>query len=231
MFNLFKKKKQKDEKNNLETFDLTSLFSHEMTDISHFKKGFLWGFTQGEPMKHSNSTEDFYKLINLVTGQNGTITIGASFHPYQLINDKNEDLWEQLFNVIKANKFCDIGEIIREKHFFHMNPPPKDFFKFNVWKDERLLTDINPEFGTYVPVIIPYLTFENGKEPFWLSQINEEVKKSGNAHNYIEKINNASKFILPEPTFIVGFGEFDKTNLKESADHFVNFLNSSIKRK
>jgi hypothetical protein len=231
MFNLFKKKKQNDDKINNDAFDIASLFSHEMTEISHLKKGFLWGFTQGDPMKHSNSTQEFYKLINLVSGQNGTVTIGASFHPYQLINDKNEDLWEQLFNVIKANKFCDLGEIIREKHFFHMNPPSKEYFKINVWNDERLLTDYNPEFGTYVPVIIPYLTFENGKEPFWLTQINEEVKKSGNAHNYLDKINNGSKFLLPEPTFIVGFGEFDKNNLKGTVDNFVNFLNNSINKK
>src|SRR6218665_3587448 len=141
MFNFFRKKS---ESSKVDNQNLSSKSNTESITIKSFKKGYLWGFTQADPMHHSNDKDDFYNLISLVTGENGTVTIGASFHPYQLVNDRGEDVWEQLFSVIQTNNFCDFEKLIQEKLFFHMTPPPKDFFPIKLWKAERLLTGVNP---------------------------------------------------------------------------------------
>lgn len=198
--------------------------------LDSFRKEFIWGFTQGNPMHHSDKKDDFFKLIKPLTGDNGTITIGASFHPYQIIDKAGKDIWEILFTVIKANNFCDYEELIRDKYFFHMTPPGAQAFQLTIWQDDRLFHEVNPEFGKYVPFLIPYLTYDNNEEPNWLKELNNGIETVGNAHAFIDRINNASRFLMPEPTFIVGFGEFNKDNRKTLIDHYVNFLNNSIKK-
>ena len=222
LFNFNKKKKEdsfKEPKNNVKEVSINS-----------FRKEFIWGFTQGNPMHHSENKDDFFKLIKPLTGDNGSITIGASFHPYQIIDKTDNDIWEILFNVIKANNFCDYDELINEKYFFHMTPPGVQAFPLIKWQDDRLFHEINPEFGQYVPFLIPYLTFNNNEEPYWLKELNQGIETVGNAHAFIDKINNVSRFLMPEPTFIVGFGEFNKNKRNTLIDHYVNFLNTSIKK-
>lgn len=199
--------------------------------IDSFRKEYIWGFTQGNPMRQSTNKDDYYKLIRPLTGENGTITIGASFHPYQIIDRTGNDIWETLFNVIKQNDFCDFNDLIEKKYFFHMNTPGPQAFPVISWQDERLLTDNNPEFAKYVPCLIPYLTYENGESPEWLIKIKSGINSVGNAHSFIDSINQASRFLLPEPTFLVGFGEFDKTKRDSLIDNYVNFLEKSIKTK
>lgn len=229
LFNLFKKGNEKKE---VEDFDVSTLFtSEEMVSINTFRKEYIWGFTQGNPMRHSNDKDAFYNLITPLTGINGTLTIGASFHPYQIIDKSGTDIWELVYNVVKANNFCDYVKLIKEKYFFHMNPPSPEAFPFNIWSDERLLNEVNPEFSKYVPFVIPYLTFENGKEPQWLSELNIGIKTKGNAQQFIDDINNASRFIMPAPTLIIGFGQFEKNKPSSLIDNFVNFLDQNIKKK
>ena len=198
--------------------------------IDSFRKEYIWGFTQRNPMYHSSKKDDFYNLIKPLTGENGTVTIGASFHPYQLIDKSGNDIWETLFNVVKINNFCNYHKLIEEKFFFHMVPPGPDAFPFLKWKDDRLYHEINPEFSKYVPFLIPYLTYDNKNEPVWLTELNQSISSKGNAHEFINKINAASRFFLPEPTFIIGFGIFDKNNLGELINNYVDFLNKHIKK-
>jgi|SRR5690554_3447832 len=219
----FKKKKTLDEKP-IETIKTNSI------SINSFRKEFIWGFTQGNPMRQSTNKDDYYKLIRPLTGENGTITIGASFHPYQIIDKTGNDIWETLFNVIKANNFCDFNDLIEKKYFFHMNTPGPQAFPVITWQDERLLYDNNPEFSKYVPFLIPYLTFENGESPEWLLKLKSGINSVGNAHGFVDSINQASRFLMPEPTFIIGFGVFDKNNRSSLIDHYVNFLEKNIKK-
>jgi len=93
----------------------------EKITLNSFRKEYIWGFTQGNPIRMSDNKYSFYNLIQPLTGVNGTITIGASFHPYQIINQAGDDIWETLYKVIEVNKFCDYKELIEEKYFFHMN--------------------------------------------------------------------------------------------------------------
>ncbi len=222
LFNFNKNKKE-------EVLNDQKMVDKEIT-LSSFRKEFIWGFTQGNPMHHSENKDDFYKLIKPLTGDNGTITIGASFHPYQIIDKSDNDIWEILYNVIKTNNFCDYEKLISDKYFFHMTPPAAQAFPITMWQDDRLFHEVNPEFGKYVPFLIPYLTYNNTKEPNWLKELKRGIETVGNAHAFVEKVNSASRFLMPEPTFIVGFGEFDKNNRNALVDYYVNFLNKNIKK-
>jgi len=210
--------------------DLSSIYTTDLISMNTFRKEYIWGFTQSNPMNHSSDKDAFYNLIFPLTGMNGTVTIGASFHPYQIINNNGIDIWEQVFQVTKAHNYCDYEKLINEKYFFHMIPPAATAFPYIIWSDNRLLNEINPEFGIYVPFLIPYLTFENGQEPQWLVELKNGITTQGNAHLFIDKINHASKFLMPEPTFIIGFDEFDINNPSTVIDHFVDFLDQHFKK-
>jgi len=195
-----------------------------MPTLSSFRKEYLWGFTQGNPMRHSTDKDAFYKLIHLLTGDNATVTIGASFHPYQLLDKDGKDIWTTLYEVIEQNKFCDYNELIEQKFFFHMNPPGPEAFPIQKWKDTRLFHEVNPEFARLVPFVIPYLTHNNGEQPVWLMKLHEGITTKGNAHEFITEVNQASRFIMPEPSFIIGFEEFHVNNPNKMVGHFVDFL-------
>lgn len=202
----------------------------EIITLNSFRKEYIWGFTQGNPMRMSNDKDGFYKLIQPLTGNNGTITIGASFHPYQIINQTGDDIWETLYNVIEANSFCDYNQLIEEKYFFHMNTPGPQAFPIGKWEDQRLYTEINPEFSRFVPFLIPYLTYNTLEDPLWLEKLHMGIATVGNAQEFIESVNNASRFLMPEPTFIIGFGVFEKNNPSELIDHYVDFLERHLKK-
>jgi hypothetical protein len=221
LFNFTKKKKP----------DTTDNQTRTPNKSLPFRKEYIWGFTQGNPMRHGGDKTDFYKLIKPLTGVNGSITIGASFHPYQIIDKNGVDLWDTLYSVIKANNFCDYDDLISNKDFFHMAPPGPQAFPINVWTDERLLTDNNPAFEKFVPFIIPYLTHDNGQNPEWLNQINIGINQNGNAQEFITKVNNDSRFLMPEPTFIIGFGEFNNSEPESLIGNFVDFMEKNLKGK
>jgi hypothetical protein len=196
---------------------------------SAFTKEYIWGFAQGNPMHYSSDKTRFHQLINLVVGKNAAITIGASFHPYQLINGRGIDIWETVLNVISVNSYCDLEALIKSHSYFHMNPPDQSAFPVIQWQDERLFTEANPEFGTYVPFVIPYLRHDDGNKPFWLVQIETQMSLGAKATGYIEQLNDAMRFLMPPPAFILGFDVFNKHNPSEIVNHFVDFLESSIK--
>ncbi|MBO9702646.1 MAG: hypothetical protein J7604_20710 [Sporocytophaga sp.] len=218
-----------DKKKESENRQDESINSDKIT-LDSFRKEYIWGFTQGNPMRMSDNKNGFYNLIQPLTGINGTITIGASFHPYQIINQAGDDIWDTLFNVIEVNRFCDYKKLIEEKYFFHMNTPGPQAFPIGKWQDQRLYTEINPEFSKYVPFIIPYLTYNTGEDPLWLEKLHTAITTVGNAQEFIESVNNASRFLMPEPTFIIGFGIFEKNYPSELIDHYVDFLERHLKK-
>jgi len=221
LFNFLKKK---------ETVSNTSQ-TQKPSNSKHFRKEYIWGFTQGNPMKHGGDKNDFYKLIKPLTGENGSITIGASFHPYQIIDKNGIDLWDMLYSVIESNSYCDYEELIANKDFFHMVPPGPQAFPINVWSDERLVTDVNPAFGKFVPFLIPYLTYDNGLTPEWVNRLNVEVDQKGNAHEFVSEVNDRSRFLMPEPSFIIGFGEFNKNKPENLIENYVDFMEKNLKGK
>jgi hypothetical protein len=198
--------------------------------ITDFRKEYIWGFTQGHPMRHSTDKDAFYKLIHPLTGDLAAITIGASFHPYQLLNGKDVDIWEDVYTIIEANKYCDMDELVRQKMFFHMNPPGVDAFPIRKWRDTRLFHEVNPEFSKLVPFVIPYLVYNDDQQPLWLTRLHEGILAHGHAQEFITATNNASRFLMPDPTFIIGFEEFHAHNPGKLINHFVDFLDQHLRK-
>lgn len=179
---------------------------------------------------HPGTDKDaFYQLIHPLTGNHATITIGASFHPYQLMNEKGKDVWEMTYEVIQANNYCNIEELVKEKMFFHMNPPGPQAFPIVKWEDKRLFHEVNPEFARLVPFVIPYLTINTGQQPLWLDKLHEGIKTKGNAQEFVSSVNEVARFLLPEPTFIIGFDEFHTHNPRPLVSNFVNFLDKHVR--
>jgi len=80
-----------------------------------------------------------------------------------------------------------------------------------------------------VPFLIPYLTYNTAEDPLWLEKLHTAITTNGNAQEFIESVNNASRFLMPEPTFIIGFGVFEKNYPSELIDHYVDFLERHLK--
>lgn len=192
--------------------------------VAAWRCSYLWGFTQGFPMSHSADGMAFARLISLATGRKGAVTIGASFHPYQLVNPKGVHVWAQTLVSIIVQKACDLKVIGTTHSYFHMNPPGPQAFPLLVWPDTRLMPDVTPAFGTYVPFIIPYLEYEDGLPSYWTERLEHEVLHNGHAHAYLESINAALRFLLADPAFVVGFGTLDEKHPEALLDNFVRFI-------
>ncbi|WP_224369210.1 hypothetical protein [Hyalangium versicolor] len=196
--------------------------------VGMWRSSYLWGFTSGFPMRHSTDREAFARLIGLATGDRGAVTIGASFHPYQLVNAKGVTVWQQTLVAIITQKFCDLKQIATTPTFFHMNPPGPQAFPILIWPDKRLTTDVTPAFGKYVPFVIPYADLDDGSVPHWRMRLAEEVATHGHAHAYLESINAALRFLLPDPAFVVGFGILDEEHPETLVEQFVTFAQQSF---
>lgn len=194
--------------------------------LSSWRYSYLWGFTSGFPMRHSADNEAFARLIGLATGRKGAVTIGASFHPYQLVNAKGVPVWAQTMVAILMNDI-DVKEVTTTNTFFHMNPPGPEAFPLILWPDDRLSTDVTPAFGRYVPFVIPYLEFEDGEAPYWSERLTEDVRVHGHADAYLNAINDSLRFLLPKPSFVVGFGVLDEQHPEALVEDFVQFAHQN----
>lgn len=91
-----------------------------------------------------------------------------------------------------------------------------------VWSDTRLTNDENPIFSKYVPFVIPFLVYKLTDQTNWDLEINIEMATKGNASDFVGQITNLTRFIMPEPSFILGFDKFDEKNPSRLIDNFIN---------
>lgn len=199
-----------------------------MTNIHNFRKEYLWGFTQGNPIKYSKDKRGFEQLMSLLSAS-GTISIGATFHPYHLLDRQGNDLWEVFFKSTETSRYSDLEELVEKKSVYHIDPPSEEHFQIAKWEDERLFVERNPEFGTFVPFVLPFLSYNDGEDPLWLTQLQRGLKENYTAKDFMDRINESIRFFLPKPTLILGIDQFDKNHPNVLIDHFVNFLDNVIK--
>ena len=55
-----------------------------------------------------------------------------------------------------------------------------------------------------MPFIIPFLVYKNEEQTKWDIELNIEIALNGHASNYVNSITGLSRFIMPEPSFILG---------------------------
>ncbi len=178
------------------------------------KSYYLYGLCS-QPSQKSDDSAAALKLYRKVIGSIPGIAMGASLHPYQLVNLKGTTVWQAAY-VLHHESFKDDATIF--------TPRPAGFDELHMWPDTRLSTDKHPIFARYVPFVIPFLASPSSKTLEWDLQIEQEMKLKGNASDFVESVTQAIRFLMPPPGFVLGFDEFDETKPEKLIDRFVNFI-------
>ncbi|OUD25374.1 hypothetical protein, partial [Flavobacterium psychrophilum] len=66
------------------------------------------------------------------------------------------------------------------------------------------------------------LVYKSEEQTKWDLELNIEIALNGHATNYVNSINELIRFIMPEPSFILGFDEFDEQNPSKLIENFIN---------
>ncbi|AGC41953.1 ankyrin repeat-containing protein [Myxococcus stipitatus DSM 14675] len=199
----------------------------DFTDFASWTQGYLYGFAGYAPMKHSSDAAAFVELIQRIT-QRPVITIGASLHPYQLLRPEGLSIWSYTLLRMHSQQQAALLEVGNGRASVH-TVPPADAFPMSQWSDKRLFTDVNPVFGQYVPFVIPYLVPKEDGPPYWEKRMAAEVAAHGHATPYLESINEALRFLLPHPAFVVGIDAFDEKNPHAVVQNFVDVAEKLLK--
>ena len=216
LFDFFKnndKAETVQKQNNTESKD------YSMTNFDYY---YLYGLTDN-PYRQSADAKLFNTLYDKVIGNKGGIIIGSSFHPYQIVNPKGTTVWHAAYVQIyvNENKEQAFDAITNDKGQFLVNPSSA-FKDINMWPDTRLSYEENPIFRKYVPFIIPFLVYKSEGSTQWDIDLTMEIGLHGHASNYVNNITNLTRFLMPEPSFILGFDEFDEQNPSRLIDNFIN---------
>jgi hypothetical protein len=190
--------------------------------LENFQSFYLYGFTNN-PSRQSKDIKSWGALYHHVIGIRGGIIPGGSFHPYQLINAKGATAWQASYIQLYANEKRDEAfRSIRTKDAVVWADVTDVYKNLVMWPDTRLSYEENPVFSKYVPFVIPFLSYRTDKPITWDNRIQAEMAAKGHASDYVEQITKLSVFLMPPPSFIVGFDEFDETNPSKLIDNFIN---------
>ncbi|AIN75151.1 hypothetical protein O8E88_002362 [Flavobacterium psychrophilum] len=216
IFNIFKSKDKVKSENLAEK---TVKINDSMVNFQCY---YLFGLTDN-PNRESKDTKSFTNLYENIIGEKGGIIIGNSFHPYQIVNPKGTTIWHASYVKLYVNENKDevFKAIINENTKFLVDLG-STFNEINVWPDTRLTYEENPIFSKYVPFIIPFLVYKSEEQTKWDLELNIEIALNGHATNYVNSINELTRFIMPEPSFILGFDEFDEQNPSKLIENFIN---------
>lgn len=214
---LFDKFKKSDSTTDKES-KLNDSLKYSITDFDFY---YLYGLTNN-PFRQSADLKAFKELFRKVIGDKGGIIIGSSFHPYQIVNQKGTTVWHAAYVQIYVNEKKDeaFKTISQDKGQFLVNPS-NSFKDIMIWPDTRLTYDENPIFSKYVPFVIPFLVYKNENQIQWDIDLAKELQLNGHASNYVNSITNMIRFLMPEPSFILGFDEFDEQNPTKLIQNFV----------
>jgi hypothetical protein len=216
IFNLFKSKEK------LTSNESIKETEKKLDSLTNFNCYYLFGLTDN-PNRQSNDVKSFENLYKNVIGNIGGILIGNSFHPYQIVNPKGTTIWHASYVklYLNENRETAFNAIAYENGRFLIDLGTA-FNQLNIWPDSRLTYEENPIFSKYVPFIIPFLVYKSDEQIKWDQQLNIEIALHGHASNYVESITNSTRFMMPEPSFILGFDEFDEQNPSKLIENFIN---------
>lgn len=189
--------------------------------LANFDCYYIYGLTDN-PFRQSSDYSSFEKLYRKVIGASGGIAIGSSFHPYKLINSKGTTAWQAAYLQLYAGKIGNEAfNAIRDKNKLFLIDPSKAFMEYVIWPDMRLTASQNPIFKKYVPFVIPFLVYKRSEPTNWETEVEIEMLAAGNASDYLEQITRLSRFMMPEPSFVLGFDKFDESSPSELIDNFI----------
>ncbi|GAB3309812.1 hypothetical protein GCM10027511_22550 [Hymenobacter humi] len=191
--------------------------------LNDFASFYLYGLTN-DPYQQSADIGKFGELFSLVFGTHGGLSIGSSFHPYQLLNPAGVSVWYTAYAQFYAqpNRIEMFGEMTLEQAQF-LVAPPASFAEFNVWPDTRLTSTENPVFGRYIPFVLPFLVRKSPEALRWDAEFAAANGDRERLGWYLEAVKEAIKFVQPSPAFVLGFGEFDEQHPERLIDRFMSY--------
>ena len=183
---------------------------------------YLYGLTN-QPYRQAADLGKFGELFSLVIGQHGGLSIGSTFHPYQLLNPAGVSVWYAAYAQFYAqpNRVEMFGEMTLEKAQFVL-VPPASFGEFHVWPDARLTSDENPIFSRFIPFVIPFLVRKNPDALRWDTEFAAGQNDQNSLRAYLQAVNEAIHFVQPAPAFVLGFGEFDEQQPTQLVEQFMS---------
>ncbi|RYY14327.1 MAG: hypothetical protein EOO36_14450 [Cytophagaceae bacterium] len=190
-----------------------------LTDFTSF---YLYGLTTN-PYQQSTDLTGFGQLYNLVIGEHGGVGVASSFHPYQLINQAGVTVWYAAYAQLYAqpNRAALFGAMADEQARYVV-APPASFAEFHGWPDTRLTSAENPVFSYYIPFVLPFLVRKGPAPLRWDAELAAAEGDKNRFGTYLEAVNQASKFVQPNPAFVLGFGEFDEQQPERLIERFMD---------
>lgn len=196
-----------------------------LTDFASF---YLYGLSS-QPYRQSASIEQFGRLYDLVVGAHGGVSIGSSFHPYQLVNPAGVTVWYAAYAQLYAqpDRAALFGAMADEQARF-LVAPPASFGEFHVWPDTRLTSAENPVFSHYIPFVLPLLVRKGPAPLRWDAELAAAEGNKAAFGRYLDAVNAAIRFVQPAPAFVLGFDEFDEAQPGKLIDHLMSVKDSLI---
>jgi hypothetical protein len=193
-----------------------------LPSLAEFRCCYLYGVSPN-PYLQSADVEQFGQLYDLVVGAHGGLSVGSSFHPYQLVSPGGITVWyaayAQLYS--QPNRAELFGAMLQEQARF-LVAPPASFADFHLWPDTRLSSVENPVFSRYIPIVLPFLVHK-GEEPFrWDAAAAVAQAQPALLRGYLDSVTEALRFVQPAPAFILGFDEFDEQQPQQLIERFMS---------
>ena len=194
-----------------------------LPSIADFASFYLYGLTDN-PYRQSADVERFGQLYDLVIGAHGGVSLGSTFHPYQLVNPAGVTVWYTAYAQLYAqrNRAELFGAMAEEQARF-LVAPPASFAEFHVWPDTRLTSIESPAFSRYIPFVMPFLVHKGPAPLRWDAEVSAAAGDREQLQPYLEAVNEAIRFVQPSPAFILGFGEFDEQQPERLIEKFVSY--------
>lgn len=190
--------------------------------LTEFASFYLYGLSPN-PYLQSADREQFGQLYDLVIGAHGGVSLGSSFHPYQLVNPSGVTVWYAAYAQLYAqpNRAALFAAMADEQARF-LVAPPASFAEFHVWPDTRLTSAENPVFSHYIPFVLPFLVRIGPAALRWDAEFAAAEGDAARVQPYLEAVTAAMRFVQPAPAFVLGFGEFDEQQPERLIEEFMS---------
>ncbi|RZK21058.1 MAG: hypothetical protein EOO56_11885 [Hymenobacter sp.] len=190
--------------------------------LADFASFYLYGLTDN-PYQQSTAIEQFGQLYDLVIGAHGGVSLGSSFHPYQLVSPAGVTVWYAAYAQLYAqpDRAALFGAMADEQARF-LVAPPASFSAFHVWPDARLTSAENPVFSHYIPFVLPFLVRKGPAPLRWDAELAAADGDADRLRPYLDAVNQAIRFVQPAPAFVLGFGEFDEQQPAQLIERFMD---------
>ncbi|OGX91416.1 hypothetical protein [Hymenobacter coccineus] len=181
----------------------------------------LYGLTDN-PYRQAADVARFGQLYDLVVGPHGGVGVGSTFHPYQLVSPAGVTVWYAAFAQLYAQPGrAALFGALAEEQARYVVAPPASFADFHLWPDTRLTSTENPVFSRYIPFVLPLLVRRGPGALRWDTEAAAAAAEPERFRAYRAAVNEALRFVQPEPAFVLGLAEFDEQHPERLIDRFL----------